>query len=297
MKNSLFYRRKGILLLLEEFGSRVGKTEFQKYLFLWTVRQEKPIYDFVPYKYGCFSFQSYHDLGVLKNFGYVDETTKSWLLKKKINKDKFKKEDLISLKDIRNEYKSVKGDQLLKAVCLKYPYYAINSESAEDVLTRSELKSICAEKPTGNHKVLFTIGYQGRSIDSFMNFLIKNNVHILCDVRKNPLSRKYGFSKNQLRNICEKLKIEYISIPDLGIKSEIRYNLSSVNDYKKLFKDYKKDVLRREKSSLELIIGLLKNKRRVAITCFEKEPEMCHRHCVADAVYKKMGQEIRVVNL
>ncbi len=278
---------------MEEFGPRIGRIEFQKYLFLWTVRQEKPIYDFVPYKYGCFSFQSYHDLGVLKNLGYVDEKKKSWILKKKTSKDKFKKEDLISLKDIKNEYKSVKGNQLLKAVYLKYPYYAINSELAKDILTRSELKSIYAEKPTRNQEVLFTIGYEGRSIDSFMNSLIENNVHILCDVRKNPLSRKYGFSKNQLKNICEKLKIEYISIPKLGIKSELRYNLSSVNDYKNLFKDYKKDVIRREKNSLELIISLLKNKKRVAITCFEKKPEMCHRHCVADAVYKKTGQEIK----
>ena len=297
MRNNLFYRRKGLLLLLEAFGSRVGKIDFQKYLFLWTVQQEKPIYDFVPYKYGCFSFQSYYDLGALKNLGYIDETRKSWVLKKKINKAQLKKEDLTSLESIKNKYRSTKGNQLLKIIYLEYPYYAINSEVAENLLKSSEMKVIKSKKPVKKQKTLFTIGYEGRSIEAFMNILIKNNVQIVCDVRKNPLSRKYGFSKNQLKNICENLNFEYVNISDLGIKSEFRHNLNSLKDYQNLFKEYKKRVLKKEKKSLEFIIDLLENKKRVAITCFEKEPEICHRHCVADAIYKKTNQKVKITNL
>ena len=32
-----------------------------------------------------------------------------------------------------------------------------------------------------------TIGYEGRSIDEYLNLLIKNNIKLLCDVRKNPI--------------------------------------------------------------------------------------------------------------
>ncbi|WP_348602891.1 DUF488 family protein [Bartonella tribocorum] len=41
----------------------------------------------------------------------------------------------------------------------------------------------------------FTIGYEGKSLENYLNCLLENNIKILCDVRKNPISRKYGFSK------------------------------------------------------------------------------------------------------
>ena len=43
-----------------------------------------------------------------------------------------------------------------------------------------------------------------------MTDLIREDVKLLCDVRKNPLSMKFGFSKNQLKGILEGVGIEYI---------------------------------------------------------------------------------------
>jgi hypothetical protein len=45
---------------------------------------------------------------------------------------------------------------------------------------------------------IVTIGYEGRSLEAFLNLLLQNSVTLLCDVRRNPLSRKYGFSKSTL---------------------------------------------------------------------------------------------------
>jgi hypothetical protein len=50
----VYYRRKVILALLESFDGELGKISFQKLLFLFTRHQEKPAFDFVPYKQGCF---------------------------------------------------------------------------------------------------------------------------------------------------------------------------------------------------------------------------------------------------
>jgi len=52
---------------------------------------------------------------------------------------------------------------------------------------------------------LFTIGYEGISLEEYFNRLIKNDVKVLVDVRNNPLSMKFGFSKTQLKRFCEKL--------------------------------------------------------------------------------------------
>ena len=134
---------------------------------------------------------------------------------------------------------------------------------------------------------LFTVGYEGRDIASYIELLLGENIRVLCDVRKNPISRKYGFSKKRLQSICEEAGIEYVHMPSLGIDSRYRQNLNSYGDYQKLFRFYKSKILKHETESLETINNLLYNKKRVAITCFEKEPAMCHRGCIADSLRRQ----------
>jgi len=57
----IFKRQKILLALLEYFGGSLHSTDLQKYLFLFTRLQEEKSYHFVPYKFGCFSFQAYDD--------------------------------------------------------------------------------------------------------------------------------------------------------------------------------------------------------------------------------------------
>ena len=91
-------------------------------------------------------------------------------------------------------------------------------------------------------RILFTIGYEGLSVEAFTNALLKNDVRLLCDVRKNPLSRKYGFSKSLLEHIMGTVGIEYIHFPDLGIESSRRSSLETQEDYKSLFVNYTKTL-------------------------------------------------------
>jgi uncharacterized protein (DUF488 family) len=48
-----------------------------------------------------------------------------------------------------------------------------------------------------NHTIA-TIGYEGSTIDDFVVALLHVSIDVLIDVRDLPLSRKKGFSKNQL---------------------------------------------------------------------------------------------------
>ena len=55
----MYYRRKIILALLEALDKDVSAKSMQKFLFLLTRKQKgDKSFDFVPYKYGCFSFQA-----------------------------------------------------------------------------------------------------------------------------------------------------------------------------------------------------------------------------------------------
>ncbi|WP_375627098.1 DUF488 family protein [Bartonella sp. MU37NMGALS] len=73
----------------------------------------------------------------------------------------------------------------------------------------------------------FTIGYEGKSLENYLKSLIENNIKTLCDVRKNPISRKHGFSKRQLEKAVSNIDIEYMHMPELGIASEKRRNLKT----------------------------------------------------------------------
>ena len=64
-------------------------------------------------------------------------------------------------------------------------------------------------------KTLFTIGYEGISIDAYINKLLSNHIKTLVDVRKNAYSNKFGFSKKEFKYCLEKAGVKYIHIPEL----------------------------------------------------------------------------------
>ena len=55
----LFERQRVLLTLLDALGGQSAPTDFQKLLFLYTREEAEPSYEFVPYRFGCFSFSSY----------------------------------------------------------------------------------------------------------------------------------------------------------------------------------------------------------------------------------------------
>ena len=112
---------------------------------------------------------------------------------------------------------------------------------------------------------------------------------MLCDVRKNAYSQKYGFSKAQLQPACEGVGIKYIHIPDLGIESGLRQELYTQADYDLLFDNYRKTVLARSDEYLDRIVNLIESDERVALTCFEKNVEQCHRTQIARKIMSRKG--------
>ena len=120
---------------------------------------------------------------------------------------------------------------------------------------------------------------------------------MLCDVRKNAYSQKYGFSKSQLQKACEGVDIYYVHIPELGIESEFRQNLSSQKDYDLLFDNYEKTTLKKQTESLMKIKCLVDKYGRVALTCFEKNPLQCHRSRVAKYVMLLPDVNFKLTNI
>ncbi|MDR2650887.1 MAG: DUF488 domain-containing protein [Prevotellaceae bacterium] len=297
----LYYRRKILLALLEVFDNKLTAKSFQKYLFLFTRKQETKTFDFVPYKYGCFSFSANQDIATLKTYGYVEitdlENGRFIQLKKKENYcaalDLF---DRQYLSDIKMDFGNLSQEELIKYTYIRYPFYAINSSIAEHLLTSEEYAKIKQQRHEFSDPVLFTIGYEDISLEAYINKLIINDVKILCDVRKNAFSHKYGFSKSQLNMACQGVGIKYVHLPALGIESELRQDLRSQKDYDILFERYEKTTLKGN-DSLNIIIELLKTDKRVALTCFEKNPSQCHRSRIAKELMAVENKNYTLKNL
>lgn len=281
----MFYRRKIILALLQLFEGKLDKIRLQKLLFLFTKRQTKTEYDFIPYKFGCYSYSAKADMTAMVTRGFLTEDEK-WF-EKKDNTDylkQLKPADLKFLQEIKTNYGNLSANALMKHTYINFPFYAIKSEVAETILTKVELEKVIKAQPKGDKTVLFTIGYEGISLEEYLVRLIKNDVKVLVDVRFNPLSMKYGFSKSQLKKYCSSLGIEYIHIPEVGIHSDQRQELNSQSDYDSLFVNYREKNLTQTSKSQNEILNLLKQHKRIALTCFEANICQCHRKHLAEAI-------------
>ncbi|MBD3277588.1 MAG: DUF488 family protein [Candidatus Aegiribacteria sp.] len=144
---------------------------------------------------------------------------------------------------------------------------------------------------------LFTIGYEGRNIEEYLDLLKRNMVTLVIDVRRNPVSRKRGFSKNRMREALSSEGIEYMHFPQLGIESKKRKGLKSKSDYLELFSWYENEVLPNEHDALTEIISILNKYERVALTCYESDYTYCHRSSVSSKLTEIADQEPDLVHL
>ncbi len=144
-------------------------------------------------------------------------------------------------------------------------------------------------------KQLFTIGYEGVTIDSFVSSLLSNNIDCILDVRKLPLSRKPGFSKTELSRRLRITKIQYVHLADLGTPKPIREKLKSTHDYSTFFK--KMDAyLANKKKSIEAAYNYVM-KNTCCLMCFERLSDQCHRKIIAKKIKARDGNGLQIKHL
>ena len=280
-----YKRQRFLLSFIRQLNGGVSATDLQKLVFLHTMRVQGEYYEFLPYKFGAYSFQLAEDVDILCKDGYLAQDSAGI---KAVGEYYWE-----SLYNIDTE----RGNDLIRKAYRTYPYYTINSEMISRLYFSTEDKARFSrekEKYIQTGQVLFTIGYEGLGIEAFINELIKNGVTLLCDVRKNPLSRKFGFSKGKLEHITGTVGIKYVHIPDLGIESDKRNALETTEDYEVLFADYI-ETLPQRKAYLESVYSLLNTYTCVALMCYEKDAALCHRHVVRDYIidsYKVRSEDL-----
>ncbi len=143
---------------------------------------------------------------------------------------------------------------------------------------------------------VFTIGYEGKAADGFVDDLLERGVQILVDVREMPVSRKRGFSKSALSQLVQQAGIEYLHLRALGSPRDSRRKLKESGDFEVFSREYA-DHLQGNGGSLQELREVIGTGRRTALMCFERDHTRCHRSLLGGALLEEAGGNLAVHHL
>lgn len=156
------------------------------------------------------------------------------------------------------------------------------SVSIDELVRDAERNRVPQEAPVMTHGIV-SVGYEGRTIEDFVDELVRAGVKTVADVRLNAISRKAGFSKTRLRDALAAAGIEYRHMRSLGNAKENRSPFwdGRVEEGRRVFGE----ALRapEAESSLDELSALVRD-QVVAVLCFESDVEKCHRKVIIDKV-------------
>ena len=105
-----------------------------------------------------------------------------------------------------------------------------------------------------------------------------------------------GAGTPDIQDALDALGIDYVHCPELGIDSKHRVSLESQDDYDQLFSAYENTTLKNNYEGILRLDKLLKKKKRIAVTCFEKLPQQCHRTRVANSILE-LNERLKIIEV
>jgi len=152
-------------------------------------------------------------------------------------------------------------------------------------------------------ETVYTIGYDLRSIDEFLEIIKHYEIGRLIDVRRWVVSRRLpAYSSESLKNTLESVGVEYVWLPELG--GYRRFGVD-VDDHGVAscfespgFRAYATYITMNPsvKPILMKLVDLVSEKTSV-LMCREKNPYVCHRKILADYLVAKGFRVIHIIDL
>lgn len=285
-------RQKILLAMLREAGNEAWRIQVMKWLFLFSAeapsRSKQSCYQFVPYRYGPCSFVLYHEIDALIRDGFIESENPGdpWRLTDIGRAAPLSLSDSTrrDIRSIISKYGSMNLEELKDVVYERYPWYTVNCEEPGKRRVQRPLADIA----------IYTVGYEGLSIDDFLNRLLKTGIKRVIDVRSNPISRRYGYHECTFMRLCNSVGIEYTHVSELGIPSSERSSLSNPSDYERLFARYRQTTLNAHPEAICKVARMLRDGPSVLV-CREADPAFCHRALLAQAL--QMFVDLPIVHL
>lgn len=128
---------------------------------------------------------------------------------------------------------------------------------------------------------IYTAGYEGLSIDTFIARLKQAGIDKVLDVREYPLSRKAGFSKKAFAACLAESGITYEHCPPLGCPKPIRNQYKIDGDWDLYAQNFRAYI--RTQTDLLLSLNTEAATQRICMVCYEADANFCHRSLIAEA--------------
>ena len=293
----MYNRQKVALSLLHEIGRPVSRSLFQMMMFQVSTKQKKSSYDFVPHPSGCYSFQLEADRLYLLKQGAL-RNSDLWECSTYPTDDmQISASDMEIIRRVSSIDNDDTEDEVRQNILLEYPFFAINCAGLETTMNQSELAIVLDARPVSDKERLYTIGYEGKTLERYICTLIARDVKCLIDVRRNAFSRKFGFSKSTLKTAVESVGIEYVHVPQLGIDSASRRKVKNEQDFQELMSEYQSTLHSKQDANLHVMSNLLTRHRRIALTCFEANSTDCHRRPLSSCLKNMCAIAVTVEHL
>lgn len=142
---------------------------------------------------------------------------------------------------------------------------------------------------------LFTLGYQGHSIVTFLDVLRAHGITMVLDVRERPFSRKPDFTKKRLAAHLEAEQVGYLHLAGLGTPKPIRDEVRRSKNYPAFFAAVT-PLIEAQEADLQTALALVRA-QTCALLCYEGPARECHRLAVADAMARRAAGELAVIHL
>ena len=135
-----------------------------------------------------------------------------------------------------------------------------------------------------SRKKLFTIGYEGATVASFLEALRTAGVELLVDVRALASSRRPGFTKPALTANLGTIGVDYLHLRGLGTPADGRAaaRAGRHDEMRTIFLEHMKEDVAQDE--LARLADIVRGPRKVCLLCFEADPSHCHRKYVVEAL-------------
>ena len=266
-------RRRVLLSLLAQSERPMPITRANLLSALMNLDLEKPFHQFIPTASGPASIDLLHDLRAFEKAGEVtvsDETIQ--LHEDAIDPLSYAlgEADQELLLESLARYGAKSEQALLDEIIGRRPFFAIRSERSD--ATVEAIREEILSAPRG----LYTLGYEGLSIDAFINQLIADNVQTVVDVREFAFSRRSEFAKSNLEEALALGGVAYRGMPEVGIPTKARKEILEHKSKEELLEYYEAEILPTTAEYAKNVAALVEA-HNTALICHEEDPQECHR--------------------
>ncbi|HEX8708839.1 MAG TPA: DUF488 domain-containing protein [Pyrinomonadaceae bacterium] len=143
---------------------------------------------------------------------------------------------------------------------------------------------------------IYTLGYEGLGLEAYVDILRAFNVGVVLDVREKAWSQRPEFIKSKMDHGLAMAGIDYIHVQSAGNPSAIRKNVFTADECLRRYREHIKGKPGCVSELHALVKSASEADRPACLTCYERNPQHCHRSVLIDALIE-MDVSVEPVHL